>query len=114
MCKRIYKANDTAFGVAVSAAVATQSALAGLEVTTSSDGIFLQDNTGADMTVKIAAISDADGQINVLRELLVLAVFVVKAFHPSLGPNCHQRGYDGQDGLKHGQPFSLVIDRLTV
>ena len=58
-------ANDTAFGVNVAAAVATKSALAGLSVTTSAAGIFLEDSTGADMTVKINAQSDADGQINV-------------------------------------------------
>jgi flagellin len=58
-------ADDTAFGVNVAAAVATKSALSGLTVTTSAAGVFLEDNTGADTTIKINAQSDADGQVNV-------------------------------------------------
>ena len=55
--------DDTDFGVNVAAAVATKSALSGLSVTTSAAGIFLEDTTGADMTIKINAQSDADGQV---------------------------------------------------
>ena len=52
-------ADDTAFGNAVAAGIATKTALAGLTVTTDANGATITDATGADIKVEITAQSAA-------------------------------------------------------
>ena len=59
-------ADDAAFAANVSAAIATKSALAGLTVTTSANGAQIIDTTGADINVKLTALSDGANTDNKL------------------------------------------------
>jgi flagellin len=54
----IVGASDTVFGNNIKAAVATQSALAGLSVTSDANGATITDSTGADVVIKVTAQSD--------------------------------------------------------
>lgn len=51
-------ANDQAFGNNIGSAIATKSALAGLTYSTSANGIVITDETGADISVVVTAITE--------------------------------------------------------
>lgn len=58
--------SNAAFGASVSTAIAGKSALAGLSVTTSANGVQIIDSTGADINVKLSALNDAADNNNTL------------------------------------------------